>query len=577
MKKNDIVKTGEGIFRIISVDEEAVLAIDCEKKMMPKFFSTSFFENGEILENLPFSFPLWDELSPTDCRIAQKRYTMIAAAVAVIGDKQKRNSMIDYASRQFQVSKQTLRSFLCSYLAYQDIAVLAPKKKREKELTKDQKNIRWALNKFFYTRNQNSLSTAYTMMLKEKYCDAYGNLVSDHPSFNQFRYFYRKHKKIENFHISREGLTAYQRNNRPLLGNGVQEFAPYIGTAMLDSTICDIYLVDEKGELQGRPILTAACDANTSMCLGYVLSWENDVNSLKKLMINIIEDKVSLCERMGISISKEQWNVFDQIPGVLITDQGHEYTSQNFEQISELGITLINLPPYRPELKSIIEKFFDLIQTSYKGSLKGKGVIMPDFSERGAHDYRKDAVLTLKDFEKIVVRCIIHYNCDRVIETYPYTTEMLSTGVSPYASSIWNWKKNNNEMNLIDVTKQDLILTLLPRAVGKFTRHGLKLNGLRYYADGYKERYLRGEESSIAYNPDDCSRVWLREKDGSFVPFFLIEKRFTDMSFKAAQDIQGQQKQIAQNAMKDQYQAKINLMSFIETVATKSKGGKNDV
>ena len=577
MKKNDIVQTPSGTFRILSIESEKVLAIDCEKKMMPKFFSHSFFENGEILENLPFSVPSWDELSPMDRRIAQKRYTMIASAVAVIGDKQKRNSMIDYASEQFKVSKQTLRSFLCSYLAYQDIAVLAPKKKREKELTKDQKNIRWALNKFFYTRNQNSLSTAYTMMLKEKYCDAYGNLVSDHPSFNQFRYFYRKHKKIENFHISREGLTAYQRNNRPLLGNGVQEFAPYIGTAMLDSTICDIYLVDEKGELKGRPILTAACDANTSMCLGYVLSWENDVNSLKKLMINIIEDKVSLCERMGISIFKEQWNVFDQIPGVLITDQGHEYTSQNFEQISELGITLINLPPYRPELKSIIEKFFDLIQTSYKGSLKGKGVIMPDFSERGAHDYRKDAVLTLKDFEKIVVRCIIHYNCDRVIETYPYTTEMLSTGVSPYASSIWNWKKNNNEMNLIDITKQDLILTLLPRAVGKFTRHGLKLNGLRYYADGYKERYLRGEESSIAYNPDDCSRVWLREKDGSFVPFFLIEKRFTDMSFKAAQDIQGQQKQIAQNAMKDQYQAKINLMSFIETVATKSKGGKNDV
>ena len=44
VKKNDIVKTGEGIFRIISVDEEAVLAIDCEKKMMPKFFSPSFFE-----------------------------------------------------------------------------------------------------------------------------------------------------------------------------------------------------------------------------------------------------------------------------------------------------------------------------------------------------------------------------------------------------------------------------------------------------------------------------------------------------------------------------------------------------
>ena len=104
---------------------------------------------------------------------------------------------------------------------------------------------------------------------------------------------------MENFHISRDGLTAYQRNSRPLLGDGVQEFAPLIGTAMLDSTVCDIYLVDEMGELAGRPILTAACDANTSFCLGYVLSWENDTASLKNLMLNIITNKVEFCKKKG--------------------------------------------------------------------------------------------------------------------------------------------------------------------------------------------------------------------------------------------------------------------------------------
>ena len=221
MKKNDIVKTSAGVFRILSFDGEKVLAIDCEKKTMPRFFPLSDFENGEILDGIPCSFPFWEELTPNERKIAQKRYTMIAAAVAVVSDKQKRNSMIDYASAQFGVSKQTLRSFLCSYLNYQDISVLAPQRKKEKELTRDQKIMRWALNKFFYTRNQNSLSTAYTMMLKEKYCDLNGNLVSEYPSFNQFRYFYRKTRKMENFHISRDGLTAYQRNSRPLVGDGV--------------------------------------------------------------------------------------------------------------------------------------------------------------------------------------------------------------------------------------------------------------------------------------------------------------------------------------------------------------------
>ena len=201
MRKNDIVKIEAGIFRILAIDGENVLAINCEKKNMPQFFPVSFFENGEILKEISSSFLSWEELSPNDKKLAQKRYTMITAAVAVISDKKKRNSMIDYASQQFEVSKQTLRAFLCTYLVYQDMAALTPKKKKEKQLSKDEKNIRWALNKFFYTRNQNSLSVVYTMMLKEKYCDLNGNLVSNYPTFNQFRYFYRKHKKIENFCI----------------------------------------------------------------------------------------------------------------------------------------------------------------------------------------------------------------------------------------------------------------------------------------------------------------------------------------------------------------------------------------
>lgn len=579
MNKNDLIKTESGIFRILSIEKENVLAIDCEKKTMPRFFPISFFENGEIIKNLTSDFSEWEELSLNEHRIIQKRYTMIASALAVVSDKKKRNMMIDIASKQFDVSKQTIRSLLCSYLVYQNIAVLLPQKKKEKELTKDQKNVRWALNKFFYTRNQNSLSTAYTMMLKEKYCDASGNLLSKYPTFNQFRYFYRKHKKIENFCISRNGLTAYQRNNRPLIGGGVQDFAPNIGTAMLDSTICDIYLIDENGEIAGRPILTAACDANTSMCLGYVLSWENDVNSLKNLMLNIIKDKIEFCNNKGINITQAQWNVKNQLPAILVTDQGAEYTGQTFEQITDLGVTLINLPPYRPELKSIIEKFFDLIQSLYKDILKGKGVIMSDFQERGAHDYRKDAVLTMQEFERIVLKCIIHYNCNRTIQNYPYSQEMLNCKVPPHANALWNWKKNNSESNLIDIKEKDVILTLLPRAAGKFTRYGMKINGLRYYADGYKEKFLNSENVTASYNPENCDKIWIKEKDGSYVEFSLIEKRFSNMTFDEVQNIKEKQKQITKNAIQEQYQAKIDLMSFIETVtetAKKKKGAAHN-
>lgn len=571
MKKNDLIKTDSGIFRILSIDGHKVLAIDCKKKTMPQFFSYDFFNDGDTLNSISSDYLDFDKLSPADRKIAQQRYTMIASAITVLDDVKQRNLMIEKSAKQFGVSKQTLRTYLCTYLVYQDIAALAPKHSKEKELTVDQKNMRWALNKFFYTRNKNSLTTAYTMMLKAKYCNDYGVLLPEYPSFNQFRYFYRKHRKMENFFISRDGIKDYQMNNRPLLGDGVQEFAPSVGTAMLDGTICDIYLVNDKGQLIGRPVLVVACDANTSMCMGYSLLWQGGTYSLQNLMLNILEDKVFLCARMGIHIAADQWAV-NQLPGIMVTDGGSEYKGKTFEQIAELGVSLITLPPYRPELKGQVEKLFDLVQNSYKDVLKGKGVIMPDFQERGSHDYRKDAVLTLEEFEKVVVRCIVHYNSERVIKSYPYTPEMLEDNVKPYANEIWNWKiKNDMGTNLISVSNKELILTLLPRTNGKFTKYGLKVNRLRYHAEGYKEKYLQGGDVVVAYNPDNCNKVWLKEKDGSFVEFSLIESRFEDMAFDAVQDIQRQQKQLVQDTVRESYQAKIELMSFIESVASKPK------
>ena len=75
---------------------------------------------------------------------------------------------------------------------------------------------------------------------------------------------------------------------------------------------------------------------------------------------------------------------------------------------------------------------------------------------------------------------------------------------------------------------------------------------------------------------ENCNHVWIKEKNGSFVEFTLIEKRFFDMPLEEIQDIQRQQKQLIQKTAHDQYQAKIDLMDFIETVVeTASKKKKH--
>ncbi len=303
--------------------------------------------------------------------------------------------MIEKSARQNGVSKRTISNYPCLYLAYMNPTVLVSKENREKkELSLDEKNIRWALNKFYYSRSKHSLQSSYTMMLKEKYCDNLGKLFDSYPTFSQFRYYYRKHHSLQKEYISRNGLKHYQRNNRPLLGEGVIEFAPHIGVGLLDSTICDIYLVDDSGKLIGRPILTACVDAYSGLCCGYTLSWEGGTYSLRGLMLNVIADKTEHCMKYGILIDKSDWDC-NALPSTIVTDKGSEYISENFEQIAELGVEIINLTAYRPELKGRVEKFFDLVQGYYKPHLKGKGVIEPDYQERGAHDYRKDGYFDL--------------------------------------------------------------------------------------------------------------------------------------------------------------------------------------
>ena len=571
MKNKDIIACGASLYRVLNVADDTIFVMDCLKPKMPYWISIAeadckYVTEQELYERTGKAIVSLDDLDAVRRRVALNRYTIIAGVLPFLTDVNLRGEIIKRLANEHNLSAQTIRNYLYDYLIYQNTAVLAPKTKdKDKKLTPDQKNMRWALNKFFYTKYKNSLKTAYALMLKNKYCDEFGVLKAEYPTFNQFRYFYRTHRKLQTYYIARDGIKDYQRNNRPLLGDGVRAFAPNVGVGLLDATICDLYLVDDSGSLIGRPILTACIDAYSGLSCGYNVSFVGGNYSLRGLMLNVITDKVAHCKKYGITIEKTDWNC-DKLPGTLVTDKGTEYVSENFEQITELGVSLINLPAYRPDLKGKIEKFFDLVQSAYKKHLKGKGVIEPDFRERGAHDYRKDACLTLKEFETIVLHCIIYYNTKLLLENFPFTEDMLKAQVKPFANCIWNYQLESLGSNLISVTAENLILTLLPRTNATFSRKGLKANGLRYKCEGFTERFLSGGTAVVAYNPEDCGTVWLCEK-GTFTPFELIESRFAGKSIAAVQQMKDMQREITKAASIDVLQAQIDLADHIQTIA----------
>ncbi|MCD8015932.1 MAG: Mu transposase C-terminal domain-containing protein [Lachnospiraceae bacterium] len=586
-RKNKLLKTEDSdnkirIIRILGTDTDnnRVFVIDCIKQTMPIWLNAILFadysdcEESELLQITGMTVYDMDSdaLDAKSKRFIHEHYTMISGILPFVADKEKRNYVISQIADENNVTKQTIRYYLCLYLTYQDISVFAPRQKQERELTEDEKNIRWAINKYYLTQNENTLTTAYNLMLKEKYTDANGVLLSDYPSIYQFRYFEKKHRKLQTVYISRKGKSHYARNNRPLLGT-VQDYAPCVGVGLLDATVLDIYLINESGNLTGRPILTLCIDCNTSMIMGYMLSWEGGVYSLRGLFLNVIADKIEHCKQFGICINRSQWDS-ELMPSKLVSDRGSEYISYNFEQIAELGIVIENLPAYRAELKGVIEKAFSLLQDLFKPQLKGKGVIEPDFQERGSHDYRKDACLTMKQFETILLHCIVYYNSKRIVENYPYTPEMLQANISPYASDIFNYGKNQTGANLITVSADDLILCLLPRTEGKFTRQGLKVNNLRYRNVNYTEKYLSGGTVTVAYNPDDVSNVWLLE-NGCYIRFEVIFAQYSGLNLSDVEIINQAKKNLIRAEIKANTQAKIDLVDSIQSIANNAIGKGN--
>ena len=296
-------------------------------------------------------------------------------------------------------------------------------------------------------------------------------------------------------------------------------------------------------------------------------------------MLNVVTDKVEHCKSFGIDINTKEWNC-DKLLGKFVTDRGSEYKGENFEQLADLGIFIVNLPPYRPDLKSKVEKFFDLVQGYYKPYLKGKGVIEPNFQQRGAIDYRKQACLTLQDFEKVIIHCILFYNSKRVIEDFPYTEELIRAEIKPYASDIWNYAISRGDVNLLNTSKKEIMLTLLPRTTAHFTRKGLRVNGLRYGNEYFMEEYLQGREVTVAYNPDNVNSIFLID-DGAYIEFGLIENRFKEKSIDEVSKLKTMQKKIVKNEEVNRMQAEIDLSNKIliirDSVSEKGKADMSNI
>jgi hypothetical protein len=108
---------------------------------------------------------------------------------------------------------------------------------------------------------------------------------------------------------------------------------------------------------------------------------------------NTASDKTSFCQ--GFGIDDVEWWPARHLPEAILADRGEleGYNADNL--VNSLGIRVSNTPPYRADGKGIIEQSFRLSHLALVHQLPG-AVRKP--GERGEHDYRQYALLTLHEY-----------------------------------------------------------------------------------------------------------------------------------------------------------------------------------
>ena len=387
---------------------------------------------------------------------------------------------------------------------------------------RDLQYFREAICAYHLNGDKLSLEKTYKKLIGDHYTvkDKAGKSVAqmdpdDIPSRQQFFYWYRTNKDVLEEAKSRDGERSYNLNNRAELGKTETHlYGPGMAT-QIDATTADIYLVsrDDRTAIIGRPTMYFLMDSYSHIVTGMNISldppsWDNAARTI----LNAIENKVDFCKRYGIDISEEEWPC-QNIPSMILGDRGEMESRTADLLVKNLGITVENAPPYRGDLKGIIEKHFDLINIDM-ASLPGK--VKKDFGERCTEDYRLNASLDIFQFTAIIIRCVIQYNNYHYMKDYRKTPQMRQLHIKPVPRDLWNYGIRYMSGGLRAMDRGYVRYHLLPKGEASITKRGIQFEG-RYYSceQAEQEKWFdvaRTQHSwkvTCAYDPRDAALIYV--------------------------------------------------------------------
>jgi hypothetical protein len=408
---------------------------------------------------------------------------------------------------------------------------------------------------------------------------------SQRPTLHQFQYHARKAMK-ENFTLSvknRLGERTFNARYRPVLGSAVQQAFGPTSEYEIDAWIADVYLVSalNRNWIIGRPTVYIVVDVFSCLIVGLHITldapgWEGAMLALE----NTCEDKVALCAKYDISITPDMWPI-GGMPGTIRADRG-ELEGWNADILScTFGIDVQNTPPYRGDLKAIVERDFLLMKDRtvqyLPASVEGR-------KQRGDRDCRLDACLTIFEFWQILLADILLHNTNWRMKNYRLDEFAIQDEVEPYPILLWSWGLENRSGALRQQPSQEQIRkALLRRGEASITPKGIRFKGVSYKVEegNDDDMYVRARASGwkkvpVSYNNRHPHTIYIRDDaSDQLIPCTMLP---TEISFQNEQldfdDIEhyfAAKTERARQAQPSEEQAQMDLMAFTGHVVSEAQ------
>lgn len=569
------------VYRILKEQADGAWAICCDAPTAPIFVNS--IELGKA-NRVPAPACYQPDKGNSLTVSQAARLAQIAPLLAdemCISDPAHRHRVAVIAAHQANVSPRTIKRTYYRYLAHGTLRPRSPTVRQPPAQDSTYATMHRAITEDHFSARHPSLQDTYDLMLLKYFTATDGTIQPNAPSLSAFRHFYYRngyHRRRQKS-IARDGLEHYQRNLRPLSGTSAK-WKDWLGAYQVDATIADIHLVSERdrAHVVGRPNIFLCVDTATQLIAGVYVGYQGGEEAMMASIVNAASDKVAYCKQYDIDITPEQWPSWG-LPAEIISDQGSEYINGRRDELCvRYGIVWEALPPFRPDEKGTVEKVFDLLQSKYKPTLRGYGVIDTQTTERWSTDYRQQATLTLSEFTRVIIYCILHLNNDRVLRSACLTPEMIQAGIGPTPMGLWRYYQAIGQSRLLDIDENEVYRMSLPRDTARLTRSGIRYRRLGYVNPAFLREpdgeLLVGRDVTIAYDPQNSSSLFI-VLPTCYIPFEL-EGRLS-MHAGLPQEESSLLNQMSRSAMKHQnkkeQEGRVRLLREMQNIRDCAKQG----